>query len=127
MFCAACGREDKIYHYRLLLRRGPCGLLTLCVGCHARLLRQPPPRQQIGGGALTQESHLRGVATIQAQADAFAHSMGGTIAELERAGVVSSNAMAQALTARGVATARSRRWNANTVIALRHRLRRLGL
>ena len=41
------------------------------------------------------EARLRGLATIQAQADAFARSMAGTIAELEREGITSSNAMAK--------------------------------
>jgi hypothetical protein len=51
----------------------------------------------------------------------------GTIAELERAGVTSSNAIAKALNERDIATARSGRWAAQTVIALRSRLKRLGL
>jgi hypothetical protein len=53
--------------------------------------------------------------------------MAGTIAELEREGITSSNAMAKALNERGVATRRSKRWDARTVINLRHRLKRLGL
>jgi hypothetical protein len=76
---------------------------------------------------LTMEARLLGRAAIQARADAFARSMAGTIAALEREGITSSNAMAKALNERGVATPRSRRWDANTVIALRHRIRRLGL
>jgi hypothetical protein len=73
------------------------------------------------------EASLRGIATIQARADAFARTMGGTIAELEREGVTSSNAMAKALNERGVPTARAGRWHAMTVIALRRRLKQLGL
>ena len=53
--------------------------------------------------------------------------MAGTIAALEREGITSSYAMAKALNERGVVTARSRRWDPKTVIALRRRLQRLGL
>jgi hypothetical protein len=49
--------------------------------------------------------------------------MAGTIAELEREGISSANAMAKALNERGVHTARSGRWAAQTVIALRRRLK----
>jgi hypothetical protein len=61
----------------------------------------------IMGKPPTREAGLRGTATVQAQADAFARSMAGTITALEREGITSSNAMAQALNERGVATARS--------------------
>ena len=81
----------------------------------------------IMGKPPTRVAGLRGVAAIQTQADAFARNMAGTIAELERAGISSANAMAQALNERGVATARSMRWHAQTVIALRRRLKRLGV
>ncbi len=63
------------------------------------------------------EASLRGAAAIRARADAFARSMADTIAALEREGITSSYAMAKALNERGVATARSRRWDARTVIA----------
>jgi hypothetical protein len=53
--------------------------------------------------------------------------MAGTIAALEREGITSNNAMAKALNERGVPTARSGRWHAMTVIALRRRLKQLGL
>ena len=79
------------------------------------------------GKPLTQEASLRGTATIQARADAFARSMADTIAALEREGITSSRAMAKALNERGVATARSRRWDVHTVLVLRRRLKRLGL
>ena len=75
---------------------------------------------------LAREAHLRGQATIQAHADAFARSLAGTIAALEREGI-SANAMAKALNERGVATRRGGRWQARTVMALRRRLKRLGL
>jgi adenine/guanine phosphoribosyltransferase-like PRPP-binding protein len=75
----------------------------------------------------TREATLRGAAVRQAQADAFAGSMADTIAALEREGITSSYAMAKALNERGVVTARSRRWDPKTVIALRRRLKRLGL
>ena len=74
----------------------------------------------------TMEARLRGRATIQARADAFARSMADTIAALERDGITSSYAMAKALNERGVATARSMRWDVHTVILLRRRLKRLG-
>jgi hypothetical protein len=75
----------------------------------------------------TPEARLRGLAVRLAQADAFARSMTSKIAALEREGITTSYAMAKALNERGVATARSRRWDPKTVIALRHRLKRLGL
>ena len=75
----------------------------------------------------TTEARLRGRATIQARADAFARSMAGTLAALEREGITSANATAKALNERGVATPRSKRWDARTVIDLRRRLKRLGL
>ena len=75
----------------------------------------------------TTEARLRGLAIRLAQADAFARSMAGTIAELESAGVTSSTAMAKALNERAVATARGGRWAAITVILLRRRLKQLGL
>jgi hypothetical protein len=75
----------------------------------------------------TTEARLLGRAALQARADAFARSLAGTLAELEREGITSSNAMAKLLNERGVATPRSKRWDARTVINLRHRLKRLGL
>jgi hypothetical protein len=75
----------------------------------------------------TAEARLRGQATLQARADAFARSMAGTIAALEREGITSSTGMAKALNERGVATARFRRWETRTVTNLRRRLRQLGL
>ena len=78
------------------------------------------------GKPLTTEARLKGAAIIQAHADAFAWSMADTIAELEREGI-SANAKAKALNERGVATPRSGRWQARTVMALRRRLQRLGL
>ena len=75
----------------------------------------------------TTEARLLGRAAVQAQADAFARSMAGTIAALEREGITSANATAKALNERGVATPRSKRWDARTVIDLRRRLKRLGL
>ena len=81
----------------------------------------------IMGKPLTAESRLRGTATLQAQADVFARNMAGTIAELERGGITSSNAMAKALNERGVATARGGRWGGQTVRDLRRRLKRFGL
>ena len=77
--------------------------------------------------SLTREDRLRGSATERAQADAFARSMAGTIAALEREGITTSHAMAKALNERGVATPRFRRWDTHSVINLRRRLKRLGL
>ena len=94
---------------------------------------QPAPLVAVAAGGLimgkplTMEDRLRGLAARQPQADAFARSMAGTIAELERAGITSANATAKALNARGVAPARSGRWDAYKVIALQRRLKRLGL
>jgi hypothetical protein len=94
--------------------------------------RQPPPLVALAAGGLimppfTKEAGLKGLAVRQAQADAFARSLAGTIAELEREGITSSKAMAKALNERGVATLRSRSWGAQTVINLRRRLKQLGL
>ena len=74
----------------------------------------------------TKEASLRGAATIQARANAFARSLAGTIAALEREGITSSTAMAKALNERGVATARGGRWGGQTVMDLLRRLKRLG-
>ena len=79
------------------------------------------------GKPLTEEARLRGLAIRLAHADAFARSMAGTIAALEREGITSSKGMAKALNERGVPTTRSRRWGAYTVTNLRRRLKRLGL
>ena len=79
------------------------------------------------GKPLPREASLRGAATIRARADAFARSMADTITELEREGIKSSNRMAKLLNEHGVATPRSTRWDVHTVIALRRRLKRLGL
>ena len=65
--------------------------------------RQPPALVALAAGGLimprrkplTKEARLRGSATIQAQADAFARSMAGTIAALEREGITSSYGMAK--------------------------------
>jgi hypothetical protein len=89
----------------------------VAVAAGGLIMRKPP----------TMEASRRGIATLQAQADAFARSMADMIVELEREGITSSTAMAKALNERGVASARSRRWDASSVIALRHRLKRLGL
>jgi hypothetical protein len=75
----------------------------------------------------TMEASRLGNAANRAKADAFARSMAGTIAALEREGITSSHAMAKALNERGVAAARGGRWDHKTVIALRRRLKRLGL
>jgi hypothetical protein len=77
-------------------------------------------------GKPTREASLRGAATNQARADAFAQSMADTIAALEREGITSNNAMAKALNERDVPTARAGRWGAKTVNRLRRRLKRLG-
>ena len=75
----------------------------------------------------TAKARLRASAALRAQADAFAQSMAGTIAALQREGVRSSTAIARALNERGVATPRSGCWSAATVISLRRRLKRFGL
>ena len=75
----------------------------------------------------TTEARLLGRAALQARADAFAQSMAGTLAALEREGITTNYAIAKALNERGVATTRSKRWDARTVTNLRRRLKRLGL
>jgi hypothetical protein len=75
----------------------------------------------------TTEARLLGRAALQARADAFARSLAGTLAELEREGITSSRALAKALNERGVATPRSALWSTRTVIDLRRRLKQLGL
>jgi hypothetical protein len=49
------------------------------------------------GKLFTMEQSQRGIAIVQARADAFARSMAGTIAALGREGITSSTAMAKAL------------------------------
>ena len=94
--------------------RQPAALVALAAG--GLTMRKPP----------TPEVRLRGQATIQAQADAFARNMAGTLAALEREGITSSTAMAKALNERGVATARGGRWGGQTVMDLLRRLKQLG-
>ena len=99
-------------------------------GCTSRPIGRSARLAGAGGltcGAFTTEARLRASAALRARADAFAQSMAGTIAALEREGITSSAAMAKALNERGVATRRSGRWAASTVISLRRRLKRLGL
>ena len=128
-FCVACGTRHGFQHYPMIHgRRGGNAVISLCPRCRAGLVTTPPKKKRLlGDTRLKQEARMRGVATRQAQADAFARSLTGVLAELETEGIVTARAQARALNERGVATARGSRWSPNTVLAVRYRLLRLGL
>ncbi len=67
------------------------------------------------------EASLKGVAGNRAKADQFAANVLPVIGDIERAGVTTLQGIADALNARGIRTARGRRWYASTVRNLRVR------
>src|SRR5262249_55536474 len=69
---------------------------------------------QLGGPKLTQARKVA-LASIEANADRHAANVLPIIREIQRAGARSLRAIADALNARGVATARGGRWQAMTV------------
>lgn len=73
------------------------------------------------GGRRDDAVYERMSATRSAQADAFAANVKPIIADIQRAGVTSYSAIADALNARGVSTRRGGRWHTSQVrnIALR--------
>jgi DNA invertase Pin-like site-specific DNA recombinase len=63
-----------------------------------------------------------GRAQVVANADERAHALAGVIAELKAEGVASANALAKALNARSIATARAGKWTARSVLNVTARL-----
>ena len=61
------------------------------------------------------QASLKGVAGNRARADKFAANVLPVMREIERAGVTTLRGIAEALNARGIRTARGRRWYASTV------------
>ncbi len=61
------------------------------------------------------QASLKGVLGNRAKADQFAANVLPVIRDIERAGVTTLQGMADALNARGIRTARGRRWYASTV------------
>lgn len=70
------------------------------------------------------EARQVAAATVTANADSHAATVMPIIREIQKAGASSLRAIAEALNARGVATARGRRWEAMTVRNLLRRARR---
>ena len=80
-------------------------------------------------GCPTGAAHLQGqgfnglaVQALKAKADERAAGLASTIAALKAEGIVSANAMAGALNARGYATPRGGRWTARSVLNVTARL-----
>lgn len=61
------------------------------------------------------KSHAAGQATIQRNADRFAANVAPIIADIQKSGITSLRGIAEALNARGIATARGGTWAAPTV------------
>ncbi len=61
------------------------------------------------------EASLKGAVVNRAKADQHAANVLPVIRDIERAGVTTLQGMAEALNARGIRTARGRRWYASTV------------
>jgi DNA invertase Pin-like site-specific DNA recombinase len=72
----------------------------------------------------TVEVQRQGIAAVQQQADARAQNLAHILEEIAQAGIVSANATARALNARGIPTPRGGQWAARSVIAVRNRLGR---
>jgi DNA invertase Pin-like site-specific DNA recombinase len=79
---------------------------------------------KLGGPKLAQ-ARKAAVRAIESNADSYAVNVLPIICEIERAGATSLRAIADALNARGVATARGGRWQAQTVSNVKSQ-RRLG-
>lgn len=67
------------------------------------------------GGRRTHDQYARSVATRIAAADQHAANVRPVIADIQRTGIVGYAAIAQALNARGIATARGGLWHAESV------------
>ena len=78
----------------------------------AERARQPAPQ---GAGPRQAQASLKGVLGNRAKADQFAANVLPVIRDIERAGVTTLQGIAEALNARGIRTARGRRWYASTV------------
>ena len=70
----------------------------------------------------TEADRAKAHAVIQAKADAHAGRLSGVLDKLAAEGIVSANAIANALNQRQVKTARGGRWTAKTVLNLKARL-----
>ena len=66
--------------------------------------------------------HLAAHAALKAQADARAHDLVSTFADLVNEGITSANAQAAALNDRGILTARGGKWTARSVINAKTRI-----
>lgn len=74
------------------------------------------------GGPRTADQYERAGEAATRQADAFAASVAPILADVQKAGAVTLRHIAEALNARGVRTARGRRWRQTTVKRLLGRL-----
>jgi DNA invertase Pin-like site-specific DNA recombinase len=78
-------------------------------------LRRAKARGTVLGGPKLAEAREVAVATIEANAERFAANVLPIIREVQRAGAGTLREVADALNARGIATARGGRWYAMTV------------
>ena len=74
------------------------------------------------GNPRLHEVRAQGVEAVQRNADEFAEGLRHVIQQLRDAGLTSATSMSNALNARGIMTARSKRWYPQTVINLLSRL-----
>jgi hypothetical protein len=73
------------------------------------------------GNPRLEQARGQAVASLKADALAFARNVAPIIAEIERSGVKSARAIAKALDARGVATPRGGAWSGVQVEAIKSR------
>jgi HNH endonuclease len=125
-FCAACGTTQDLQHHHLLSRPeggsdAETNLVTLCCDCHLKV--QERRRGDYIASARVM-AKARGV--MRANADQRASNLAVVLDGLRAEGITSANAMAGALNARGVASARGGRWTARGVLNVLARLQATG-
>ncbi|RYB01435.1 HNH endonuclease [Lichenibacterium ramalinae] len=132
-FCVACGERDpeKLEHHHLVPRSAggedaDSNLITLCHVCHGRahgfqranlraltrngIAKRKARGEKVGRPENFVEGRARGVATNKATADAFASNVLPIVREIQASGKTTLQAIANALNARKVATARGGEW-----------------
>jgi hypothetical protein len=83
--------------------------------------REPDFQSVTLAGTVASESTAAAVASKKAEADRFAAEIMPVIEEIRAAGVTSLRAIARALDARGIRTARGGKWSAVAVSAIQQR------
>ncbi len=76
----------------------------------------------IGAAALASKGNKEAVSAVHANADKFAATIEPIIASIRASGINSANAIANALNAQGVVTARGKLWTARAVMNVEARL-----